>query len=240
VLTGLQAITSLYQFYYDVIKGGQYIWVIEEMHKKYGEYPATRQASIPNPNLPTGPIVRIRPDVLHMNDPEYIEPIYGTPGKRRDKYKIAITGFAAPNAALGTTHHDLHRRRRAALNPFFSKQNIRRLEPVLHKCLRKVLNRLAQNAESGEPLRMNLLYSATTSDIISEYCFGESYNNLDKEDLNEPFFSAFHEASKGYHFGSFNPWLVPTITALPQRMVVLFMPEVNVFLNLIKVRTLFL
>ena len=30
------AITSLYHFYYDVVKGGQYIWKIEEMHKKYG------------------------------------------------------------------------------------------------------------------------------------------------------------------------------------------------------------
>ena len=35
-LTDETAITSLYHFYYDVVKGGQYIWKIEEMHKKYG------------------------------------------------------------------------------------------------------------------------------------------------------------------------------------------------------------
>ena len=31
------AITSLYQFYFDVIRGGEYIWQVEEMHKRYGE-----------------------------------------------------------------------------------------------------------------------------------------------------------------------------------------------------------
>ncbi|KAH6706484.1 cytochrome P450 [Leptodontidium sp. MPI-SDFR-AT-0119] len=212
----IAALTSLYQFYYDVIKGGQYIWVIEEMHKKYG------------------PIIRIRPDVLHMNDPEFIDPIYGGPGKRRDKYKIAINGFATPNAALGTTHHELHRTRRAPMNPFFSKQNVRRLEPVLQRTLKKVLGRLERSSKAGEPVVSNLLYSATTSDIISDYCFGESYNNLDKDDFNEPFFSAFHEAGKGYHFACWNPWLVPTVTALPQWIVSLFMPQLDVFLNLVK------
>jgi hypothetical protein len=34
----LAAATSLYEFYYDVIKSGMYIWEIERMHEKYGEY----------------------------------------------------------------------------------------------------------------------------------------------------------------------------------------------------------
>lgn len=34
----LAALTLWYEFYYDVVKdgGGQYIWEIEKMHKKYG------------------------------------------------------------------------------------------------------------------------------------------------------------------------------------------------------------
>lgn len=34
----LAAATFLYEFYYDVIKSGMYIWEIERMHEKYGEY----------------------------------------------------------------------------------------------------------------------------------------------------------------------------------------------------------
>lgn len=37
VLTRSLAATSLYQFYFDVIRGGEYIWKVEEMHKIYGE-----------------------------------------------------------------------------------------------------------------------------------------------------------------------------------------------------------
>lgn len=49
------ALTSLYCAYHDIIRGGQYVWVIEAMHQKYG------------------PVVRIRPDVVHVNDPSFIE-----------------------------------------------------------------------------------------------------------------------------------------------------------------------
>lgn len=33
----LAAITHGYEFYYDVIRGGQYLWEIEKMHQKYGK-----------------------------------------------------------------------------------------------------------------------------------------------------------------------------------------------------------
>lgn len=171
-----------------------------------------------------------------MNDPEFIDPIFGAPGKRRDKYKVAINGMSAPNSALGTYHHDLHRARRSALNPFFSKANIRRLEPVLKQCLAKCLGRLERAGKEGTIMTAGLLYSAVTSDIISDYCFGESYNNLDKEDLNKEFFDAFHEASKGYHVGCWNPWIVPVMTALPQWVVRIIMPQIDVFINLVNVR----
>lgn len=32
----LAVATFLYEFYYDVVKGGMYIWEIERMHEKYG------------------------------------------------------------------------------------------------------------------------------------------------------------------------------------------------------------
>lgn len=34
----LAAATFLYEFYFDVIKGGMYIWEIERMHEQYGQY----------------------------------------------------------------------------------------------------------------------------------------------------------------------------------------------------------
>jgi cytochrome P450 len=60
------------------------------------------------------------------------------------------------------------------MNPYFSKQSIQRLKPILQRTLKKVLDRLAQNAESAGPIGMQLLHAATTTDIISDHCFGQS------------------------------------------------------------------
>lgn len=32
----LAALTLWYEYYYDIIQPGQYLWKVEEMHKKYG------------------------------------------------------------------------------------------------------------------------------------------------------------------------------------------------------------
>ena len=81
-----------------------------------------------------GPIVRIRPDVLHINDPFYIDQIYTrASGPRREKYKTTLNAIQAEGSSLGTRDHDLHRRRRTLLNPYFSMQNVRRLEPVIQE-----------------------------------------------------------------------------------------------------------
>jgi hypothetical protein len=34
----LAAVTLWYEFYYDVIKNGRYMWEIEKMHTKYGSF----------------------------------------------------------------------------------------------------------------------------------------------------------------------------------------------------------
>jgi cytochrome P450 len=173
--------------------------------------------------------------VLHVSDPEYIDQVFGIAGKRRDKYKLTTNGLATPGAGIGTISHDLHRNRRAPLNPYFSKQSIQRLEPILQRTLSKVLVRLARNAKSGESMGMQLLFAATTSDIISEYCFGKSFNNLDREDLNEPYFSTFTESVRGYHIATLNSWMFPVLRSLPISIAAALVPIIRVTLKRIRV-----
>lgn len=33
----LAALTSWYEFYYDIVKRGQFMWRIEQLHERYGE-----------------------------------------------------------------------------------------------------------------------------------------------------------------------------------------------------------
>lgn len=42
----LAAATFWYEFYYDVVKGGQYVYQIEKMHQQYGKKPSQASAGI--------------------------------------------------------------------------------------------------------------------------------------------------------------------------------------------------
>lgn len=121
----------------------------------------------------------------------------------------------APNAAAGTIPYDLHRKRRAALNPYFSKQSVRRLEPVVKVGLVKLLNRMSVHERTGEIFPLSLAYEALTCDIITNYAFGESTNYLDRDDYNISYFDAvasgFELTHLLLHFG----WLGPLMNSLP-------------------------
>jgi len=95
----LAAVTRWYEAYYDVYLNGQYQFQIGELHKKYG------------------PIVRIRPDELHINDSSIFNELYRQDG-RWNKYDLSTNAMAIPGAAVFTADHDTHKRRPAPLNPF--------------------------------------------------------------------------------------------------------------------------
>ena len=120
------AITHWYQFYFDVVKVGRFPWEIERMHKAYG------------------PIVRIGPNEVHIVDPEFYHVLYVSGSQKRNKDHFIYDGFGQPDALLETGDHDLHRMRRAALNPFFSTQAISRMGSVVHDKLERLCAKLEE------------------------------------------------------------------------------------------------
>ena len=72
----------------------------------------------------TGPVVRINPHELHIDDPEYWEVIYST-SSSFDKMKSTQYRFGAPHATFSTPEHDIHKPQRAALlGHIFEAQNL--------------------------------------------------------------------------------------------------------------------
>jgi cytochrome P450 len=160
--------------------------------------------------------VRINPYELHVNDPEFYDTVYAGGGKKRNKYYWFVRLFGMADGALATVDHDLHRVRRAAINPFFSKSNVRKLEGIIQLKASKVLAYMTALEDSGKPLRLTHLYGAFTSDVIVEYAFGESHNYLGKDDLNANFFqmmgSIHHMGNAAKQFG----WLLPILLSIPE------------------------
>lgn len=98
----LAAATYLPEFYYDVVCVGKYTAEIGKMHEEYGEIDT---AQLPGPEmqgtgcrseyLPTiGPLVRINPNEVHCNDPDFIDEIYAVGGRKRNKPVHQVTASA--------------------------------------------------------------------------------------------------------------------------------------------------
>ena len=108
----LAAATHWYQRYFDLIAkrhGGQFLWEIKRMHEEYG------------------PIVRITPDELHIDDPDYWHEVYcnSTSTRPIDKQEKLRYRFGVPDALFSTPDSENHRRRRQAMANFFSRQRLR-------------------------------------------------------------------------------------------------------------------
>ena len=83
---------------------------------------------------------------------------------------------------FGTADHDLHRIRRTPMSRHFSRQQMLRLEPEIHSTLQKFCGKLlSYNSRYPGPFDITMAYSCFTSDIISDYSFGEPLGLLDQD-----------------------------------------------------------
>ncbi|KAI1763998.1 cytochrome P450 [Hypoxylon sp. FL1150] len=210
------ALTTWYNAYHDLWRGGQYVWFVEEVHRKYG------------------PIVRIQPVVVHINDPTFIEKLYSqSPKLRRERYWTILQTLQADGSVLATKDHDLHRRHRAVLNPYSSQQNVRRLEPVINDTLATLFYRIDRWAKAGAPVRMNIAFRAATKDIIQAYAFGEGDKYLEMEDCNTAFFDITAPHSL-VHLETHFYWLTTLMTNIPPKIMTALTPHVGVFTSFLE------
>jgi cytochrome P450 len=178
----LAAATFWYEFYYDLFPHKLcYLWKVEEMHKKYG------------------PIVRINPIHLHINDPNYLDEIYAGGNRKRNRDPWYYR--SEPNGPLGwsvfqTVDHDVHRMRRAALNRFFSKRSVQEHEQMIIEKIEALCGRFAEACRTGDVVSLTFACGALTMDVISAYAFGAETDNLTRQDFGAENLEAYSKLSQ--------------------------------------------
>ncbi|KIW87158.1 uncharacterized protein Z519_12269 [Cladophialophora bantiana CBS 173.52] len=212
----LAKLTYWYEFYYDVILSGQYIWKIRAMHEQYG------------------PIVRINPEEVHIQDADYYDQVYAGSTHKRNKWTFFTNQSGLPQSAFGTLDHNLYRMRRAALNPYFSKAKVRSLQPRIESRLNNLLTRFREFQESGEPMTVSLAYAALTNDVVMEYAFGRSDNRLLAPDFDPSFKEAGEAGAKLGHFVKQMPWVLTLMKFLPDSVQIALNPVMASYIKLNK------
>lgn len=133
----------------------------------------------------SGPIVRISPNEVHLSNPENYDKVYGLGTKfSKDGKFYKLTGTSGElfewnltgplvweKPAFGTPGNDLHRTRRAVLNPFFSRQKVLALEDVVQNGVSKLCQRMQNSFQASTPFNIHVGFRAS----MAPYCLLLTY-----------------------------------------------------------------
>ncbi|KAF8857866.1 cytochrome P450, variant [Acephala macrosclerotiorum] len=204
----LAALSQWYEFYYDVVLGGKFIFQIQELHKQYG------------------PIVRITPFEVHIEDSDFYDELYSR-SARYDRYEWMSGRFGANNMTFTTAKSDLHAIRRAPLMPMFSKRSIAKFEPVIRDKIELLCQGFEEARDTSSLLNLIDAFSAVTSDIITEYCFGYGYDHLKSPGFRENFHGVVKAASIFSPLTLQFPIMWNVIRAIPDWIILKMNPEMR-------------
>lgn len=162
--------------------------------------------------------MRINPNEIHINDPEYYEEIYTAGTRKRNKDVRWCEGSGETLSTLTTIDHEQHRMRRRALGVFFSKRSISFLAPVIAEKVDILVERFANHVQTQTPVRLDVAFTALTMDVITEYAFANCSNYLSRADYQIAWKNMLHQSFQiGPIIAAF-PWYMLLFHWLPASM----------------------
>jgi len=188
------AISTFYEFWWDCPNQGKYMFKINDMHRKYG------------------PVVRINPWEVHINDPAFMEPLFAN--SKMDKDGFYYGGFGVDSASVSTVSADLHRLRRGAMAQFFSKANVAKLEPRVLARVQQLCNRIQKLKIEGKPVDISNAYRCLTTDITTDYAVPNTRNFLDHPNFAAVFNRVVRDTAGIINWNRHIPFLYPLMVRL--------------------------
>lgn len=117
------------------------------------------------------------------------------------------------------------------MNPYFSKQRIVKLEPLIRSKITKLANRFSLAAKDGSVIRLDVAFMALTTDVFSDYAFGYCDNYLDEPDFKHIWLETIHGGFEGASQSRQMPWLQPLVISMPRSLIQKALPQVYFFLR---------
>ncbi|KAL4265469.1 cytochrome P450 family protein [Pleurotus pulmonarius] len=160
----LAAATWWYTTWFEVFRNGGMVDHLQTLHKRYG------------------PIVRIAPNELHFNGPQFYADIYVNGSKFRKDPKLYTTFHEDESSFCFIDPQDA-KIRREIMNPLFSRRAILQLEQYVQATIDKFLEKLQS---SRKAIDLHRACRCATLEIILSYCFAGEYDILGAPDFAHP------------------------------------------------------
>jgi cytochrome P450 len=168
-----------------------------------------------------------------LSDPNNYE-LINFVGSRYPKSAL-YDSFGIGYSTFSTRSPDVHRIRRGALNPFFSRKMVLELESIVQTKAEK-LTALAKKAlETGQALNLHFAFRSISVDVITEYAFGQCYDLLDRPDLGHTFFDMIQGVGPTMWIFQQWPGLQKIALSMPPSIASLLSPPVGQVLRLTEV-----
>jgi len=163
----LAAASHFYEAYYDLIHNGgaQYASKVRQMHAQYG------------------PIIRINPDEISVNDAKFHDKLFAAQPAVRDRHPNFSASLGTTKGSFSTPDHYLHRNRRVAYSPFFASVNVMAGEALIQKKVNHLCDLLWSRREESPNIRT--YFAAIGFDSFYTWAFGSSLDLLDNLSLAE-------------------------------------------------------
>ncbi|KAH8174628.1 cytochrome p450 domain-containing protein [Sarocladium implicatum] len=206
----LAAATGWYLAYFDIMAGpgAQVMFELHRLHRLYG------------------PIVRISPDEIHIDDYTWLDTLYTvTSGGHRDKHLPDAVIVGTPFAIFGTEKHDIHRKRRQAFAGIFSKANVARVETMVWDKMEKLLNNMNQEIKQHGHASMRVHTLAMTTDVAAAYCLEESLGLQDDESKARNWSEVQASVPDIIPIARHFTWIIPLSLSIPMWILAKYDPK---------------
>lgn len=156
----LAAATHWYEAYYELVHrgGAQFAPKVRELHARYG------------------PIVRINPAEISVDDAEFHDKLYAPQPAVRDRHPNFSAALGTTSGSFSSPDHFLHRSRRVAYSPFFATGNVMATQDMVRAKVDQMCRIVGR--DDG---RVNLrsCFAAISFDSFYTWAFGHSLDLLD-------------------------------------------------------------
>ena len=113
----------------------------------------------------------------------------------------------------------------------FSRRSIVDFQGVIRNKLDLLCEKIAQYKAIGRTFSLLDAWTCFAGDVITEYCFGTSYDHLQSPNFKENFHETLMAVSEAGHLTLQFPWIHPLMRAMPDW----FVSKTRPLLRLLKV-----